>query len=118
MDGIEVDRLKLIDTLKTNREAHIKEFEEAMDGYRVLAITKMKENLESAVAGREIERYIDVLAAPESHEKDYDDVLGLLEMGTTTSVKLDARSYKMYVKDEWAWTNNFKMSHHAYSSSR
>ena len=47
---IEVDRKKLIDALKANRERHIAQYNEAVEGYRDAALATLSKAKASAVA--------------------------------------------------------------------
>jgi len=103
----------LLEKLTANREAHVVEYKEAHLGY----MEKLQETLETMLAevelGKDIKTYID-LEKPRSHEKDYDRIIDVLEMTTAEVVHLTLGEFDKYVRDNWEWTDSFKMSNSLY----
>jgi len=95
--------------LTANREAHVQEYKEAFAGYMEQLQSKLETMLTEVELGKDIETYIG-LDKPRSHEKDYDRILDVLEMTTAKTVKLTLGEFDKYVRDNWEWTESFKMS--------
>lgn len=106
----------LLEKLMDNRAAHVKEFEEAREGYLAELedkLTKMLNEVKTADLYTEVNTYID-LDKPKSHEKDYDRIIDVLEMTTADTVNLTLGEFDKYVRDNWEWTDSFKMSNSKY----
>lgn len=114
MRDIRVSKLKLLDTLKKNREEHRAIFLEACDGYRKKAIECLDAELTKAKAGKHFEIYFS-LVQPVDQTKDYDRVIGMLEMDTEDFILLEEQDYRCYILDEWGWTSVFLSSNSSYS---
>jgi len=106
----------LLEKLQENLEIHIKEFEEAREGYLAELEEKLdnmlKEVREAGIRD-EVNTYID-LEKPRSHEKDYERIIEVLEMTTAKTVHLTLGEFDKYVRDNWEWTDSFKMSNSKY----
>ena len=131
MNEIKVEKQKLLDIIKSNKDEHINEYNEAMRGYRIGVVVgleqlskdvkvfakEIKDALEEARTGGEMKTQFNLntyvpfqdLIKPESHGKDYETVIGMIELDTSTEVELYTSEYKNYVQDEWAWTDAFEM---------
>lgn len=114
---IVVEKEALINTLKQNRETHITEYEEALAGWRTKMTAACMETSQKADKGelkdfpRALSKLNDV---PDSHVKDYDRVIQMLEMDTQDKITLNAQDFSRYVQDEWAWKERFDLSNSAY----
>jgi hypothetical protein len=116
MKIVRIDTLKLINTVRENREAHKKVYDEAMENYRKDAIAKMRENLAAAEAGGEIKDSIN-LERPMNALKDYDRVIKMLEMSAEDTVELTENEFAQYVLDEWHWKSTWVASNASYVKS-
>jgi hypothetical protein len=114
MDSIKVKKAALLKILRKNRAEHRQIFEEAIEGYRKAVIKEFEHRLNEIKAGKKIDVIIR-LQQPQDQTKDYDRVIGMLEMSVDDVVELDEQSYKQYVMDDWSWTNNFLSSNSTYS---
>jgi hypothetical protein len=114
---IVVDKAELINTLKQNRETHITEYEEALAGWRKKMTAACMETSQQADKGelkdfpRALNRLSDV---PNSHVKDYDRVIQMLEMDVQEKMTINAQDFSRYVQDEWAWKERFDLSNSNY----
>lgn len=129
---IEVDRKKLIDALKANRERHIAQYNEAVEGYRDAALAILSKAKASAVARMEknFERIrVDLenfnpeegasdritliqsetvdLPVPRNYSKDYDAAIDIAEWDVNDKLKLSFAEFQCFVRDEWDWTIDF-----------
>lgn len=116
MKTVKVSVVRLLSALKSNREKHIAEYNEAVKGYREQCIAKMKENLAKAEAGGDILVSLAGCYKPESHEKDYDHAISMCEWTTSPEVELSASEFQQYVNDEWTWQQSFKTVNAMYLS--
>lgn len=114
MHAIKVEKSKLLEILKKNRDEHRSVFEEALEGYRKLMIKMFEDELEKAKAGKKFNVYFSA-TQPVDQTKDYDRVIGMLEMDSEETVQLDEQDYQSYVLDDWSWKRNFLASNSAYS---
>jgi hypothetical protein len=112
---IEVKRLELIKIVRKNRENHRKIFESALEGYRKAAIKKFEAQLELVKANKPFESYFN-LAQPVDQTKDYDRVIGMLELAEDRVISLSEDDYSRYVLDKWDWTQHFSTSNSAYTN--
>lgn len=116
MKEIKVVKTLLLDILKKNRDAHRKIFEEAQEGYRSQAIKLFEAELVRAKAGKRFQVSFS-LVQPSDQTKDYDRVIGMLEMDTEHDVLLSEKDYQSYVLDDWQWKQNFLFSNSSYSDT-
>ena len=102
MHNINVNKGTLVGILKDNRKKHKELYNEAVLGYHIEVCEKLEDALRKASCGEE---YITNLSMtkPEHHIKDYDRVIGMLELATETEIELNSGEYDQYVNDEWHW---------------
>ena len=101
-----VKKSDLLAKLKTNREKHVAEFNEAVVEYRRRVTVALERKLAAMREGKPIDLKFQ-LVEPQSFEKDYDRVIGLLEMTTDDIIEITPSDYTAYVLDEWAWKERF-----------
>lgn len=106
MKTVIVEKSKLLEHLRTNREAHITDFAEAIDGYHKTVIKKLEERLKAAQAGEDVSLRIEV-SKPISQLSSYDEAISMLVWNTNDLIELDRAEFRQYVQDEWAWKNEF-----------
>lgn len=116
MEEITVNKAKLIETMKANREKHHEIVVEAQEGFRQKVIERLDELLELARDGRKINLHIG-LAMPEDHTDEYDTVIGMLELDLDDTVLLDMSQYRQWVQDQWGWQRSFTTSNAVYSAT-
>lgn len=123
MREVTVQKKELLEKVIANREVHIREYQEACDGYRTKALTKidevfgdLKKKIEDLKDGQTI-ALMSVsfgLDVPVSHEKDYDQVIQMLKMSTEETIKLSSDEFACYVMDDWDWKQTFITSNARY----
>jgi hypothetical protein len=107
---IEVDKTDLLAVLKENRRKHRTVFLAALDGYRKEAVRQLNAKVKALSEGRAPAIHI-MLDRPEDHTRDYDRVIGMLEMDKSPTFRLDQMTYGQYVTDDWTWKRQWaKMS--------
>lgn len=139
---VEVNRLELLKTLESNKLKHVKEYEEAMAGYREAlsgelekvyqdaklrldsAYTKLKTKI-SRMSEDDIKRQnnytsllpaVDVhLEVPRSFEVDYDAAIDIAKWDVNDTMELTHAEFTCFVRDQWDWTSDFKMVTRSYT---
>lgn len=114
MENIKVKKTNLLNVLKENRERHQKIFEEALEGFRKLAIEKLDESLTRAKAGQKFRIYFG-LQEPVNQTKDYDRAIRMMELAVDEVIELSERDFQQYVMDDWNWKGQFLTTNSAYS---
>lgn len=131
MNQIVVEKEKLLNILKENKEQHIKDYKEAMKGYRVGVVAgleklvdtakdfvkEVEDALEDARNGGEMKVVFRLelwapfndLIKPESHEEEYKLAFDMIELDVDTKVELTKGEFKQFVNDEWDWSENFNL---------
>lgn len=142
---VHVDRKKLIETLKKNREKHIKVYEEAMDGYQEMATKKIedafvgldkriKENKKKALdkivtfskeTSDKFSDYFLVLEGisihmkvPVSFVEAYDTAIDMAEFDTRDTLELSGAEFQCFCRDVWDWTHEFSSVNTAYLKAK
>lgn len=104
---------ELLEILRENRENHMAEFEQAVEGYRKLREKQLEEQLADIRAGRLREKW-QTLPVPFNQQKDYDRVIRLIELDISDTVTLNEGEVAQYVMDDWQWKQNFTASNSYY----
>lgn len=116
MNDIKVEKTRLLDALRANRDGHAAQYAKAKEGY--LRTTKAKLNglIERVAAGEVIgQQWID--PAPEDHTKDYDVVISMMEWSIGDEVVLTQSQFRQYVQDDWGWKEQWMTSNSVYLPS-
>ena len=120
MKQVKVSKAELKMKLAANREIHIKEFEETLQGYRDQVQAVMAEQMSKAEDGLDVDfRAISVLQAiPTSHEKDYDRAIAMLSMSVDDHLTLEKQDFDQLVMDEWSWKSSFDLLASTYNGKK
>jgi len=118
MRSVKIEKKKLLNIVRENREKHIKEFEESVVDYKAGAIKLAKEHAELAASGdlAKIAKIKAMPGAPLSHEKEYDRAIRMLELSVEKEIEVEEDIFNQLVLDEWAWKNQFIASASLYKS--
>lgn len=112
---VKVERIKLLEILKKNRDNHASLVDEARRGYVEKARTILSEKLDRLKEGKFTAVSIN-LVVPEDHTSEYNTVIGMLQMAEDDFVELTADTYRQFVEDEWGWMSHWLVSNSGYSS--
>lgn len=131
---VRVNRQKLIETLKQNREQHIKQFNEAMDGYKEVAmkeiakafdkladrLDKRRKELEKEIESfspETAENFSDHLVilqsvtvnmkVPVSYADAYDAAIDMANFDVRDDLELSGAEFQCFCRDVWDWSNDF-----------
>jgi hypothetical protein len=113
---IKVNKNELLASLKSNREKHASDYQKAKAGFIKLLDKELEKKLQNLRDGKKIELSFDN-KKPESYLKEYDDVIGMLELSVDNELTLNHQQYKQYVQNEWDWTRTWSTSNVAYLSA-
>ena len=106
MKTIKVNKSELLSHLRTNREVHIEEYNNALISYREALIKAFKESLKKATKHENVSHHVD-LERPQNYLDSYDNAIEMLEWTTEDVIELDQMEFKQYVRDEWNWKQVF-----------
>lgn len=111
-----VERAKLLETLKANREEHAQIVQEAREGYVDRAAKVLERRLAQLREGHAVSLHFD-LYPPLDHTTAYDTTIKMLEWTTEETVTLGADEFRHLVEDEWEWTDSFLERNAVYSQT-
>lgn len=111
--AIKVNKARLSEQLRANREKHVREYQEAVAGYRERLITVLARKLEAAKKREHVDHRID-LAVPISRVPEYDQALAMLEWEEEETLTLSPDEFRCFVLDAWPWRDEFKQIHADY----
>lgn len=106
MDKVTVNRHELLNTVKSNRANHEDEFKKLRAAYHQACINWCRgeaDRLERE--GGEIE--YKSLPRPQSHIKEYNLIVQMLEMSVEEEIELTHSQFARYVMDQWEWSEDF-----------
>jgi hypothetical protein len=113
---INVQKSKLIEQIKKNKENHIKEFEKAVVAYKEEALKQLAE-LTKKVSEGKLGIQLD-LVTPVNNSENYDKIVEMFEWEVNDVVELEQKEFIEYVQDETEFAVSAKFSNTFYASSR
>lgn len=113
MREVTVDKTKLREIVKTNRDQHRGQYEKAMEGYIASTFQALEEHAAALRKDRRHRVYI-TDPAPEDHTHDYDVVLKMIDMSVDNTITLDQASFRQYVEDDWQWKHAWTVGNSKY----
>jgi hypothetical protein len=115
--SVNVKRTVLLEKLKENLIIHQKDFAEAVIGYKV----KLLADLTTALAAVEKADPMALKNAkavpflfPMNQEKEYTEVIDMMEASVDETIGLDHESFRAYYKNEWAWSQGVATLNNSY----
>jgi len=112
---IKVEKAKLIQQIKDNKERHIKEFENAVVAYKEEALKQLKAEIEK-VEGGSLDAKLNLIT-PVNNAENYDKIIEMFEWEVESEVELSQEEFNEYVQDETQFARDAKFSNTFYSSS-
>ena len=113
--SVTIEASKLLRLLRKNREAHLKNYEEAFNAYLEAVKSDLEYHLK-ALNNPEV-GFADFIHTghlrwdvPEDHTPEYDQAIKMVELSNKPDVQLDQISFREYVMDNWSWTPKFEQS--------
>lgn len=128
MKKVTVRKIELLEKVQANYRKHKEDFAAACRGYaedarnllnqRSEEIAAAIKNASERVARGGLEPAPVVIPAalfdfrelrvPVTHEKDYEQVIQMLQMSTDDTITLEADEFACYVMDDWSWKREFQ----------
>jgi hypothetical protein len=131
MKTIRVEKDKLLETLRTNKEVHAAEYNEASEGYRdklleeyqifltrVSNIIKQIGDTTIDLKNVQLRFNSPILNVPENHTSDYTTAIEMLEWSIDEYVDLTQNEFEEFVQDRWDWKENFTAANMAYMKAK
>lgn len=118
MRSVKVGRGELLEIVRTNKEKHIKEFNEAVEDFKAAAIKIADHNLKLAQSGDvdQIAKFKQLPTKPTSYEDSYTRAIRMLELSVEDVIEVEEDVFNQLVLDEWGWKQNFTVSSALYKS--
>lgn len=113
---INVQKSKLIEQIKANKENHIKEYAKAVVAYKEEALKQLAE-LTEKVAGGELNIQLN-LVTPVNNAENYDKIVEMFEWEVNEVVELEQKEFIEYVQDETDFAVSAKFSNTFYANAR
>jgi hypothetical protein len=115
MRQIKVNKAKLLETIKKNRDEHRGLVKEAQKRFREIAIKALDATLKAALNGKPFElNNLVAIRVPEDHTRDYDRSIQMLEMSVEDEIIVNEQEFQNYVQDIWGWSRNWAISNSDY----
>lgn len=111
-----VEKVRLLETLRTNLARHSQIVQESRDGYVKQARALLEERLEQVRKG-ELVSLAFHLRPPMDYSEVYENSIAMLEWHTEDTVMLEADEFRQLVRDEWDWSTEFYAGNRAYSAT-
>lgn len=113
--SVNVNRTALLEALHANLETHQAEYREAMRDYQAKVVAELTASLARAKAG-DFSKVNIHIPQPESHEQDFLDVIGMMELSVDETINLDSAAFKAYFRNEWPWKRQFDLMAASYKA--
>lgn len=120
MKPVRVFKNELLETVKKNRDKHVAEYDEAIEGYKtsVARIAKSNNKLAKSRDLKKIEMIKPYPARPVSYQDCYDRAIAMLTMSVDEHVELTEDVFNQLVLDNWDWKRTFDSTNAIYKSAR
>jgi lipoate-protein ligase A len=108
---VKVDRQRLLEVLKQNREKHSIEYAQAIKDYRVSLLqdlTAAVAALDVAATPQQISKVKVQFEAPENHDTDFREAIEIFEESVQEHIELDGDTFRQFFKNQWAWRARFQ----------
>jgi hypothetical protein len=112
---ITVNKTDLLTILTRNRDKHRTVFEDSLKGYKQRMIDILQDEIRQLERGRIPDIRI-LYSRPEDHTRDYNRVIGMLEMDKNPEFTLDETTYRQYVDDDWSWKRQWAKMSNTYAT--
>ena len=128
MKSVRIERVKLLEKVRENREKHVTEYNEAVQDYIDLVQEVLASNLKTVKKNIKIAKDMNSVKAdfdsqrplprsPMTYENEYNRAISMLEMSNDDVIEIESEVFNQLVLDEWDWKNNFVVSNMAYKTA-
>lgn len=117
MNNIEVQKDRLLETLRANMETHRADFELAWEGYRTKAMVNLSELLDAMKDPRKA-RSVNLslnLQRPVDHTADYKRAIEMCDWHEGDTIVVSESEFAEFVQDDWHWKGQFRSSNVMYT---
>lgn len=114
--SVNVKRTELLEALRANLAVHRTEYAEALVDFKARLIDDLKLASKTVAKAEPVDlKYFNVrIVFPQNHEKEFLEVIEMLELSVDDNINLDSESFRAYFKNEWSWSNAFKTMNSSY----
>lgn len=143
--AVQVDRLRLINSLECNLANHIEDYEEAMAGYRSVLLNKLTEAFNAAKVSLEhdyekmqmkvaaftdddiakqrdhftlVDEITVTMKVPRSYAKEYEAAIDMAKWDVRDTLELTHAEFTCFVRDQWDWKSGFDVVNSMYKVVR
>lgn len=113
---IKVNKVKLIEQIKLNKENHIKEYEKAIVAYKQEALRQLNEEIKKVREGGSLDAKLNLIT-PINNSENYDKIIEMFEWEVEDVVELEQQEFNEYVQDETEFAQQAKFSNMFYTQS-
>ncbi len=96
---IKIKKIDLLDAIKTNKEAHIKDYDEAVIAFKQEAIDQLNQ-LQVRVVQNELDDITLDLVTPVDNTETYDENIKLFEWEVKDEIEITKEEFDEYVLDK------------------
>lgn len=112
----------LLEHLVENKKNHVAEYKEALVIYRAALFKELGQLKNKVKNCSDVELTEKTWNArspvPASHEKEYGDIIMMLELSIDEFFELTHAEILKYIKDEWTWSHTFDTVNSTYGVSK
>ena len=132
MKTVNIDRQKLLTTVRENLQKHVNDYNESVVLYRQLLLQVLQENstrhrrniiaaksaLEKGVTleSGDLTQMKHLPPMPTSYEEAYNKAIKMLEFSADDVIELTSDVFNQLVLDEWSWKHQFETTTAFYKS--
>jgi roadblock/LC7 domain-containing protein len=113
---VNVERLKMIESIKAGLALHTKTYNEALVDFKEYALIEVNK-LQAAIAAGDYSKTAINLIQPVSHIKEYEEAIEIFEMSVDENINIDLDTFKAYFKNEWQWSRGFESTAMMYKAA-
>jgi transcription elongation GreA/GreB family factor len=117
--SVNVKRSELLTALRANLETHKEEYKQALIDFKLRLLEDLQAGVEKVNASepKDLAKFNVQVMFPQNHEKDFMEVIEMLDMSVDDNINLDAESFRAYFKNEWSWTVGFRSLTESYKAA-
>ena len=117
MKNVMVEKGKLLEALKRNREKHAVEYQDALEGWAETARIQLADEIDDLKTCPEEASLYFNLPKPESYVADYDRAIAMVEMDVRETLEMSESDFSKFVLDQWGWKESFDNITKVYNSN-
>jgi hypothetical protein len=118
--SVNVSRLELLKKLRENLDLHCAEYASAIADYQERLLADLKLAVKKVAKVHDVNDLVNFsfsLPYPKNYEDEFTQVIEMMEMSVDETIELDSNSFRAYVKNEWSWGQNFRLTNAMYKTA-